>query len=74
MSSRYLENRSAIVTGGASGQGRAIAIALAARGANVAVGSFISGKEQRPLGETYYPSEEALEAVNRLGQWVATQS
>ena len=61
MSTRSLDNRSAIVTGGASGQGRAIAIALAAHGANVAVGSFIAGKEQRPLGETYYPDEEALE-------------
>ena len=35
---RYLENRIAIVTGGFSGIGKAIAIALAERGATIAVG------------------------------------
>ena len=63
MPTRYLQNRSAIVTGGASGQGRAVALALAARGANVAIGSFISGKEPRPPGGTYYPSPGELDAV-----------
>ena len=38
MTERYLESRSAIVTGGATGQGRATALALAIRGCNVAIG------------------------------------
>ena len=63
MPSRYLQGRCAIVTGGASGQGRATALALAARGANVAIGSFIAGKEERPPGDTYYPTDEELNAV-----------
>lgn len=40
MSERYLEGRVAWVTGGATGQGRAIALKLAEAGADVAVGSI----------------------------------
>jgi NAD(P)-dependent dehydrogenase (short-subunit alcohol dehydrogenase family) len=36
---RYLEGRVALVTGGFAGIGKAIAIALAARGATIAVGA-----------------------------------
>ena len=41
MSDRFLEGRAAIVTGGASGQGHAVALALAEAGADVAIGSFL---------------------------------
>jgi NAD(P)-dependent dehydrogenase (short-subunit alcohol dehydrogenase family) len=50
-----LEGRSALVTGGGSGIGRAIALRLAAEGARVAV----SGRRPDPLAETVAAIEEA---------------
>ena len=44
MTERYLEGRSAWVTGGASGMGRACALALAERGADVAIGSLVEAE------------------------------
>ncbi len=41
---RFLEGRTAWVTGGASGMGRASAIALAKAGANVAIGSLVGSQ------------------------------
>lgn len=45
MSDRYLEGRTALVTGGASGMGRAMALKFAEAGANVAIGSLLSNKK-----------------------------
>ena len=45
MTERYLEGRSAWVTGGASGMGRACALALAKRGADVAIGSLVEAEQ-----------------------------
>ena len=42
MTTRFLEGRVAWVTGGASGMGRAMALALAEVGADVAVGSLLA--------------------------------
>jgi 3-hydroxybutyrate dehydrogenase len=64
MVDRYLTGRAAMVTGGASGQGRAIALALAARGADVAIGSYLATHGSVPKGQdSYFPAEQELEAV-----------
>ncbi len=59
MSERYLEGRVAMVTGGASGMGRAMAFAFAAAGANVGIGSL--------LGDSSAKTAEG-ELVNRPGR------
>lgn len=41
---RFLEGRAAMVTGGASGMGRAMALAFAGAGADVAIGSLLSDR------------------------------
>lgn len=56
-----LRGRSAVVTGGLTGQGLAIARALAGAGANVAVGSYIGGG--RAGDAAAYPEDEAAQAV-----------
>ncbi len=64
MLERYLAGRTALVTGGASGQGRAIALALAARGANVGVGSYLALHGPLPdLTDSYFPPQQELDEV-----------
>ena len=64
MTERYLESRSAIVTGGATGQGHAIALALATRGCDVAIGSRLSGDDREVAGVfTHLPSREHMDSV-----------
>lgn len=65
MKERYLEGRAALVTGGASGMGRAMALALAEAGADVAIGSLLAqSRAAAAEGELVYrPGEEALEAT-----------
>lgn len=66
MTERYLTGRSAMVTGGASGQGRAIALALAERGAQVAIGSYLASRGTLPTDEdSYFPPRTELDAVCR---------
>lgn len=61
MSDRFLEGRVAMVTGGASGMGRAIALALAGAGARVSIGSLLDGG-QRIDGEVLFlPSHDELD-------------
>ncbi len=72
MSARELEGRAALVTGGASGQGRAIALALAGAGADVAIGSYLSDHRAKAANEDVtFPTREALEetvaAIEALG-------
>ena len=58
---RYLSGRAALVTGGASGQGRAIALALAA---SVAIGSYLADRPAlEPGSDTYLPPPGELAAV-----------
>lgn len=62
-----LKGRSAVITGGLTGQGLAIAEALAAEGANVAVGSFVREAAGRPGDAAAYPDpQEIVEVRERL--------
>ncbi|MFO1056182.1 MAG: SDR family oxidoreductase [Dongiaceae bacterium] len=51
MTERYLSGRVAWVTGGATGMGRAIALALARRGAEVAIGSLMESERASVVRE-----------------------
>ena len=57
-----LKGRTALITGGLTGQGLEIATALAAQGANVAVGSFI-GEAGRLGDAAAYPASEESDRV-----------
>jgi 3-hydroxybutyrate dehydrogenase len=62
---RYLEGRTAWVTAGASGIGRACALALAERGADVAIGSLLADADWPEIGVTYRPTTDELEGAAR---------
>ena len=65
MADQYLQGRVAWVTGGASGMGRAIALALAEAGADVAIGSLMESERDLvvPHQTVYLLSENELEAT-----------
>jgi NAD(P)-dependent dehydrogenase (short-subunit alcohol dehydrogenase family) len=58
-----LSGRSAVVTGGFSGMGFAIASALAKAGAKVAVGSYVAPPGVRKNDAAYYPQVDEIERV-----------
>ena len=62
---RFLEGRTAMVTGGASGMGRAMALAFAGAGADVAIGSLLSDRSGTVAeGEiAYLPEQGELDAT-----------
>ncbi len=62
---RFLEGRTAMVTGGASGMGRAMALAFAGAGADVAIGSLLSDRSGTVAeGEiAYLPGQGELDAT-----------
>ncbi|OED49094.1 SDR family oxidoreductase [Leisingera sp. S232] len=60
-----VEGRTIVVTGGARGVGRAISIALGARGANVVVNDI--GAELDGAGRTSGPAEETAAEIRKLG-------
>ena len=63
MGERFLTDRVAMITGGASGQGRAMALAFAGAGADIAIGSLLDeDKETRAEGElAHLPGRQELE-------------
>src|SRR5688572_2979421 len=58
-----LAGRSAVVTGGLTGQGLAIAHELAKQGANVSVGSYVSEAAGRRGDAAAYPDPAEIVAV-----------
>ena len=60
MTDKFLSGRMAMVTGGASGMGRAMALAFASAGANVAIGSLLAAKaDTKADGElAYLPGQQ----------------
>ena len=62
MTEHYLEGRSAWVTGGVSGMGRACTLELAKRGADVAIGSLVEAAERNVVDKrkAHLVSEEDL--------------
>ena len=58
-----LKGRAALVTGGLTGQGLAIAHALASEGAHVAVGSFVGAVAGRMSDAAAYPDTDEMEQV-----------
>lgn len=60
---KSLAGRSAIVTGGLTGQGLAVAQALAAEGANVAAGSYVGAAQGRAGDAAAYPEQEKVALV-----------
>ena len=60
MTEQFLSGRTAMVTGGASGMGRAMALAFAGAGADVAIGSLLAGGDRASGEVSYLPGEEEL--------------
>lgn len=65
MSDKFLTGRVAMVTGGASGMGRAMALAFGAAGADVAIGSLLADKaDTKADGEVaYLPGQAELDST-----------
>ena len=63
MSETFLSGRVALVTGGASGMGKAMALALAGAGAKVAIGSLLAGGARAEGEVSYLPGQAELDGA-----------
>ena len=63
MSERFLAGRAAMVTGGASGMGRAMALAFAGAGADVAIGSLLAGGDTTAGELSNLPAADEIEGT-----------
>jgi 3-hydroxybutyrate dehydrogenase len=71
---RFLAGKTAMVTGGASGMGLAMAVAFASAGANVAIGSLLAGG-RKVVGElTHLPGQEQLAGARSMIEAEAVES
>jgi 3-hydroxybutyrate dehydrogenase len=68
-----LKNRTALITGGLTGQGFAIAQSLAKEGANVAVGSFVGATKGRSGDAAAYPEADEISRVRAKLQEYGTK-
>ena len=68
-----LQGRSAVVTGGLTGQGLEIAKALAEAGAHVAVGSYVSEASGRKGDAAAYPDPKEITSVRETLQGFGTK-
>lgn len=63
---KTLSGRAALITGGLTGQGFAIAEAIAAEGANVAVGSYVGASKGRAGDAAAYPEQDEIGRVRSV--------
>jgi len=68
-----IAGRVALVTGGASGMGRAIAVALAEAGVEIAIGSLLDGGTRAEGEIAHLPARDELEAAQREIQALGVQ-
>lgn len=68
-----LKSRTALITGGLTGQGFAIAQSLAKEGANVAVGSFVGATKGRSGDAAAYPEADEISRVRAKLQEYGTK-
>ena len=61
MTKKFLAGRVALVTGGASGMGRAMALAFAEAGCDIAIGSLLAGAQQKEKELSYLPGQKDLD-------------
>jgi 3-hydroxybutyrate dehydrogenase len=65
MSDLFLQGRVAMVTGGASGMGKAMALAFASAGADVAIGSLLAGGRKAEGEVAFFPGQEMLDQTKK---------
>jgi 3-hydroxybutyrate dehydrogenase len=63
---RFLAGKTAMVTGGASGMGLAMAVAFASAGADIAIGSLLAGGKKAEGEVVHMPGQEQMDHARSL--------